>query len=460
LIKEFEYRGVWWLPEDPGREVGGILKFSPGEGARLELTGALKEPASLIRRLSAPELIFGKVFGRGKVTLYRCLEVKRHINTAETSDLIADVAFLGDHVDPRRATFSSMSVESSELDLWANVNWVEFPDLSELAGRNFSIRFYKPELLEARLDNGIKVTLGVGIEGPQMSWVQTEVRLKRKIFVRVIPPSPCPFEECLNLVQAMLDLASLGILHPAIPNEIVGMVEERESEGSEPIRIEILYRLSRKPSFDRASLHPYAVLFSLADIYERFEEFVRNWFDTKARLEPVWNLYLATLHAPEMYVESHFLNIVHALEAFHRLTVGGHELPEDEHGKRVDEIINSAPCQWCQWLMDKLRYSNEPSLRSRLIKVCGMFPSVTGRLIGNQKAVKRFVCQVVDTRNYMTHHDPELGQSAARGISLFPLTEKLKILVECCLLRELGFPDEFISERIGRARLDRMPQVR
>lgn len=40
VLEPFEYRGIWWLPERPDRQVAGVLTFSQ-DGASLELVGAL-----------------------------------------------------------------------------------------------------------------------------------------------------------------------------------------------------------------------------------------------------------------------------------------------------------------------------------------------------------------------------------------------------------------------------------
>jgi len=453
LFREVEYRGVWWLPEDPGRKIGGTLKFSPSEGIRLELAGALEGTVALSKPF-APELIFGSVPEKGPVTLYRCLETNRLISAGEISDIVAEIAFFGAHIDPQQDTFSFVRVEAEGLDLWANIIWFEFPELQELLSRSFSIRFHRPSPLEARLSDGTKIVLEVKLVGPKRSWIQTEVKLRRNTVAIVVPPLPRSLGESLEASQAMLDFVSLGLLHPVAPNLIKGAIEDKGRE------VEILYKVSGYTPINVANLNPYATLFILADIHEHFQDVICNWFDMRERLKPVLTMYFATIRAPEMYIETRFLNIVHALEAFHRLVIGGYELPEDEHQERVDEILGTAPTKWREWLMKKLEYSNELSLRTRLKKICEMFPYVSSRLIGNREERKRFICQVVDTRNYLIHHDPKLEKTASQGPSLFYLTEKLKVLVECCLLRELGFSNEWISERIGRARLDQMPRVR
>lgn len=56
----------------------------------------------------------------------------------------------------------------------------------------------------------------------------------------------------------------------------------------------------------------------------------------------------------------------------------------------------------------------------------------------------KFAGQVVDTRNYLTHYDPELKNRAASGTELSKITEKLKIVLQICLIRELGLNESTI----------------
>ncbi len=42
MIEEFEYKGIWWLPDKPKNRISGILRFTPNEGAILDLIGSFK----------------------------------------------------------------------------------------------------------------------------------------------------------------------------------------------------------------------------------------------------------------------------------------------------------------------------------------------------------------------------------------------------------------------------------
>jgi hypothetical protein len=86
-----------------------------------------------------------------------------------------------------------------------------------------------------------------------------------------------------------------------------------------------------------------------------------------------------------------------------------------------------------------LRYANQFSLRTRLRKIAERLSSnFPIQFIAAEDPRRNFVNKVVDTRNYLTHFDPDLQNKAAEGEELYDLTQKLKTLLEICLLEELG----------------------
>lgn len=125
-----------------------------------------------------------------------------------------------------------------------------------------------------------------------------------------------------------------------------------------------------------------------------------------------------------------------ALESYHRLKIRRNELSEQEHNKRIEEMTH-AISKHKDWLEEKLKYSNELSLRSRLKEPLTAYQEIISGVVDD---TSDFVNNVVDTRNYLTHHDPKSKGTAAEGEKLFTLTRKLRMLLETCLMTELGFP--------------------
>lgn len=100
-------------------------------------------------------------------------------------------------------------------------------------------------------------------------------------------------------------------------------------------------------------------------------------------------------------------------------------------------------------LKSKLKYGNEFSLRKRLKEIFSKYQEILNEFIENKNA---FIEKVVNTRNYQTHHDEDLRKRAAKGEGLYRLTQKLKKLLEICLLIELGFSREQIKGLFSRNR--------
>ncbi len=98
------------------------------------------------------------------------------------------------------------------------------------------------------------------------------------------------------------------------------------------------------------------------------------------------------------------------------------------------------PAEHKEWLKKRLAYSNEPSFRKRLNDIYDKSIQVIENFINYRNV---FIQKVIDTRNYLVHHDMGLKDNTAKGQSLVRLTLGLKLLLEVCLLIEIGFdPDQ------------------
>ena len=166
-------------------------------------------------------------------------------------------------------------------------------------------------------------------------------------------------------------------------------------------------------------------------------------------MDPVYRLYLGTVYNPQMFLAQRFLNLVQALEAYHRRTTTTLDLPEDEHEKRMEAILGAVPEEYREWLEGKLQYSNELNLRKRIKHIFAEHPQTVDSVVGSSsKAKKIFVNKVIDTRNYRTHFDESLKDRAARGEELHRINDKLGHLMEMCLMAEIGFEDDEIKNAV------------
>ncbi len=143
-------------------------------------------------------------------------------------------------------------------------------------------------------------------------------------------------------------------------------------------------------------------------------------------------------------MEFQFLSLIMALEVYHRRLIGNEDISTEEHEERVKQILNNTPDKYREWLKEKLKYSNEPSLRKRIKEIYDMLKNI-GYVTDLIPKKKDFVDDVVNTRNYFVHYDQSLKNKALKGTKLYRLIQKLKVLVEICLLKEIGFLDTGID---------------
>ena len=142
-----------------------------------------------------------------------------------------------------------------------------------------------------------------------------------------------------------------------------------------------------------------------------------------------------------------------ALEAYHRRTTSNEELTKCQHEVRITKILGTVPSEYRDWLQNKLIFSNEPSLRRRLSNLYDIFSLTLKSLNINKKSL---IHKVVTTRNDLTHYDVKPKKNSPKRKELFVISQKLRIIVEMCLMKEIGFNMEEINNLVCKHYKDRL----
>jgi hypothetical protein len=451
MIEEFEYKGKWWLPNEPDEKISGTIRFSPSDGALLELMGRFGDIKNFFEGLDI-EIVLGVSTDGKKITLYDCLETKKSIGSeaSGTSSIFAHKIFVGAHFAKKEdIKFRSMSVRYSHLDDWVGISGFKIEE--SFKNREVTVEYKLPEPMVARISNDYNISIDFRGIYPAREIVQKEVTIRQKTYIKIESPLEKSWNEYVFVMAKVRNFLSLLIGQPTELLAIEGKTEaNKEIIGGKTYYspVEIFYYTGKSATKIRRKLIPQEMLFTLQHVSRRFEDVLKQWFDNAEFLEPVFNLYFGTLYNRDMYAEQRFLSLVMALESYHRKVINNRELPEEEHEKRIDTILSSASEGHKRWLSKKLEYSNEPNLRNRLKEI---LDDCRGS-ITFIKDKKSFVDKVVTTRNYNVHFDLNLKERAAKGLELYHLIEKLQVLVEISLLKKSGFTLEDIKESFSRYR--------
>jgi hypothetical protein len=174
---------------------------------------------------------------------------------------------------------------------------------------------------------------------------------------------------------------------------------------------------------------------------------LKHWFERADAVEAVHSLYFGTLYRSELYPHHRFLSLIQAAESFHRIKEVKDPEAKALNRRRKKAVVMAAPIEHRKWLHDELKFSRYPTFETRLRQLLANFQGISDGSFGDPC---QFLQDLKDTRNYYTHYGEELKKKAADGARLLILTERLRILVELCLLADIGFELDEISEMLDR----------
>ncbi|HEC93387.1 MAG TPA: hypothetical protein ENI51_10415, partial [Candidatus Atribacteria bacterium] len=273
MIEEFEYKGEWWLPHKPEKRISGTIKFTPNEGALLELIGSFKDNATDMKKLLNPEIILGISFNGKNISLYKCWETKRSFGFLRgfpISSFYAEVVFIGAHFHKlENIKFKSISVHYSHLDEWANISGFDIKDFSNK--KEVVIKYKLPESIQASIGEDYKIFIDIHATGPTHSIVQKEANIKQRTYIRIESSEEKSFEDYRKIIYHIRNLLTLGITEPVYPLVITGLTEANKEMRNDKIfylPVEIFYNLPYIPKSHKPLL-PFDMLFTFKDISDK-----------------------------------------------------------------------------------------------------------------------------------------------------------------------------------------------
>jgi len=183
---------------------------------------------------------------------------------------------------------------------------------------------------------------------------------------------------------------------------------------------------------------------------------LKKWFEIREDFNEVLSMMFASKYISS-YTTTEFLNLVQALESFHRRKFGGRYYSETDYRSIHRSLLDATPAGLADDFQDKLKglyeFANEYNLRKRLRELfASLSPSVRGWIRGDEGA---FIQKVVRTRNYLTHLDPRSRvDSFIRGEDdlgdLWQANITLNGLATALFLQIIGVPETAISGRMFR----------
>jgi hypothetical protein len=397
-MADLETRGQFWLPETPDQKVAGILRFTPGDGGRLELIGQLVDP-----NVSATPRIVGTVGSVGAVTLDNCLPISHMGFGTGLSEqvFLVGVIFSGLEYEPdEQPVFDEVVVELRHL-----FDWMGLDGLTETVAPGpgvFDLRVTALPKMTTELRSGVELTLGhtTGITGDRARRALTQgatVGLKFDAAQEYVDAS----RDVTNF-QDFVSIATSHVAQIDSFNFFVPVETMTSSDGSAPRRrpFDLYVEWIAQEHSDK-KIHANHVPIPFAAIGGI--DGVVAWLRMARNHQPFISRVMATRYAKKMYADDRFFNRAAVLDGLRRQMA-----PNSE-----------------KHYADRLR---------ALADVAGD-PFVD--LVGD---VSRWVRRVVAERNDHAHHLGNAAQST--GAVRYYLADSAYWLFVLVLLRQCNYPQD------------------
>ena len=442
-------KGVWWLPEKPGKRLSGEITYSPTGGAEIDLYDYFFEELS-----TEPLTVWGITADGKRVTLFDgyTRNMTMHSSGAKVSKISSNYAVTGGHFKLKNdLEFYEVSATLSHLQRWVWSTGIHITPDS--LGMKWAITQERQSDISLGMIDDLELVLQ--FEG-QLKPGFGNCELSETCFLTIKAQTSTNYTIFERIVQQFQHFLALGVSCPVYALSVKGRpekwVEDVSVLAKQPV-CEVLRKLAMDGNCTK-EIFPQEMQFSMSDLGDDVSGYIGRYFEKYTLLKPVCDLYFSTLYNPGMYTQQRFLALAHAIEAYHRTFVGGQYQSDDEYHAGLEKILWDAlprdvDADFRSSLKNKLKYLHEYSLRKRLQDICNQFSSILEPHLG---AASEFTGTTADIRNHLTHRDPrdKSRSEFPDGINLWCRCEQLSLLLEACLLHQIGFSDEKIKKLLPR----------
>lgn len=453
MKESIEFRGNWWLPDNPEKQLPGTLTFSQEKGGFLDLVGVFDTKET--ERVSQPKIILGINQQGKRYSLHNC-----HYNswTYPISGLgraVYRVTFIfeGVHFNAENEIkFHQICGNFTDQDAWVDTSGFTL-EMQSKEGEPYNaiVQYTKPENRFLNISDGFEVGLGFSSKGPNWSAIQTEVTISQESYLIIKSLNgEVPFSEIYSLLDNFSDLLQIAAQRISYPIRIFG-VTEANSESSESGKTNYsevnIYFHPIEPYVDRKPKFPLDMLFTFNDLRE---DNIKQWFYSCRNHQTELKLYRTLFYSDRLFIETRFLNISQALESLHSNIFENQFFSTEDFRIQRDRVLNTVPEDLYDWAKGAINNANYKRFKEKIRELLDSKKVLFKKAIMNNE---QFSKRVRDTRNEFVHHR-ELKNTFRDKEELYSAIVLLTYLFESFILDFIGFPQKQLEE-IYKKRIDR-----
>jgi hypothetical protein len=435
MIEEFEYKGRWKVPEEESW-YNGVLKFNPDKPPLLEIFGTFN-PGMFDR--DSKQIILGETT-KGDITLVDS-DYVTHSHSFESGVTIGKYRpcyIITGHHFP---SFESIQFNKATFKTFNLFTWLNTAGLIRDERSFLPSKYSKPESLSFKYFAECDGTIDFH-HTLNLIFKNNRTEIEEDCSVTLTYSIERHFKDVLMDIYIFNGFITLATFEQSYPLSI-SLTSPNYAKDDKVKTIQCFYQ---NPTYSKKYKNRIRgeYLIDFESINNNFPTLIENWYKHFNEIGPVFSLMLYSFKDKFKFDDDKFMDIVRALETFHRRTTTCTKLPSNEFELMIARIFESIEKSDRQWLVknNSLKYANELSLKRRLLDLFKNYSSAY--LAEKIQEPKRFFQKVVDCRNYYTHYSKENQEHALKGKDLFELNQRLKALLIICICKHTGINDSDI----------------
>lgn len=415
-------KGYWHLPSNPESEVAGIMTIDSDGKIVLELMGQFGD--GFDSGVRHEDVIWGRCYDSQKngasVTLLDCT-ASYTMNFGLGFPLVrysGCYALIGIHIlsDMDPAFFRAL-VHIDALTSWCPSDTVRSVHREgEITVSVDTRRGEESVVSSVELDDDLVMKLK---KGASYSSDQTKYSIERETMLEVLKEG-FSIRKIMSVVHRFEEFLAFAILRPLEHSRIVLFSEQEvqvfddEKKYYHPIELVIKSNSNIRPT----EYKPHTFLFNYKDIVSDFKPMFLKYY-TNPSIKQIWSNMMASLEWSPLFTSNDFLIVAQAIDGF------------------------------------SLRFRKESSFLDQLKALQQEFEGVSKMTLTESDLLA-----VRDSRNYYSHIlriEEKEKRNALDGMALYEITEKLRILLFCCLLSFLGMDNTRINNLMNNCHNSKLP---
>lgn len=481
LLDSFEIEGRWYLP---GKDVDvnglvGTLKYSSDE-ILLHVQGSFTEYDTFSDDATSERItIFGFSNDGDHFSLFGCSlsNARQSYPGFSSCTYYVSKFYGGDFIIEDETQLKQLEASFSflNLDSWLRYQVMTYTFSKDRKNVQLQIdmdsnHIDKKSYFVQSLEINLSEEIGYSIQHPQDWFLEetTKVSFHRNYHIAKNEKQATSYLSLFEFMQSYRRLLALLIGSPMFFSYIEFEIpnEEIKFESTDRIhyhKVRLFYRqvgdiVNAKHLNPR---RPQSILIRHADVTEHFNEIINKWYQLKDVFQDIAASFISDSYLPG-YLENSFLNCAKGLEAYHRYFMikgsscrnnGSDNIIENDRQKIIDYIVKNVLPANQDYFLSRVKYEEESSFRARLTELLEALPeNLKTKLFGtlNSKEKRKFVSQVVETRNYYTHRANKSNyKNVVSDIRpLMKIVHQMSWMLQYYCITELGVESSVIEKRL------------